>query len=192
MKKILFSIALFLGFVGASFAAAPTQKVTDAMYGWSNENPVNFDGTSSMGTTFGKFNKVHSDSAIGASASKILFTHFVPSPGYEYILCRDTLGSFAGAKRDTSNIVLILNAYMSTPSGAGRLVGTSRIDSMGGTGNGTKGSVPQQVVLPFAQTIIGDYYDLKLQNTTAKDSVYYNYFFMKTRSTRFQTKDIQK
>jgi hypothetical protein len=172
------------GLIFEVFGASPTKVVVDGMYTWGNKTRIRFEGQNQYGATFGKFNRVHGDSIQGTGVTKSLFGKFIPDPGIEYVLCRDTLGSYVHEKRDTSNLVLVLNAYIADTAGTRRLVGSSRIDSMGGVGNGTKGSLPQQVVIPFGQTIIGDHYDLNLVSTTAKDSVYLNFFYLKTRGTK--------
>jgi hypothetical protein len=119
MKKFYVIGALLCLIVALSFSASPTQKVTDATYTWGEK--IRFEGQTIGGATFGKFNKVHSDSMIGATDSRTLFSNFVPRQGWEYILCRDTLGSYVHLKRDTSVILVQLYAYASDTSGTSRL-----------------------------------------------------------------------
>ena len=187
MKKVLVSFAFLLltGALCFGYNATPTQKVVDATYTWGKV--MRFYGQTDGGCTFGKFNKVHSDSMIGATDSRTLFSHFMPRQGFEYILCRDTLGSYVHVKRDTSTINVMLYAYAN--DSIPRLVGKVCVDTMGLLSNAhTAGSVPQQLVLPFGQTIIGDYYTLKLECTTAKDSVWTNFFYMYPRATNIGNK----
>jgi hypothetical protein len=179
MKKILAVFSLLIATIAIVWAAAPTKTVEDACY--VSGPHINFAGQTTQGCTFGKFNKVHSDSVIGATDSRTLFSHFIPKQGWEYVLCRDTIGSYVHLKRDTSNVVFVLYAYSADSSN--RLIGKTRVDSMGGTGSGTLGSVPQQILLPFGSTIVGDYYTLKAECNTAKDSIWFNFFYLVPRST---------
>ncbi len=180
MKKILAIFALVCFAVGLAMAGAPTEKTLDANYTWGKS--IKFYGQTDGGATFGKYNKVHSDSIIGTATTRTLFSHFIPKQGWEYVLCRDSIGSYAGLKRDTSNIVFVLYAYSS--DSIDRLVGKTRVDSMGGLTVATgQGSQPQQIVLPFGKTLIGSYYTLKMEPQTTKDSVWTNFFYMYPRST---------
>jgi hypothetical protein len=187
MKKF-YTIGVLLWLVVAiAFAAQPTKTVLDATYTWGKK--IRFEGQSDGGATFGKFNKVHSDSMIGIADTRTLFSNFVPKPGWEYILCRDTLGSYVHSKRDTSNIIVQLYAYASDTNGTNRLIGKLKVDSMGGLTAATgAGASPQQILLPFGQTICGDKYTCKLEASTAKDSVWINFFYLLQRSTTVNPK----
>jgi hypothetical protein len=185
MKKIFAVISLLCLAAVLAMAAAPTEKTLDANYTWGKS--IHFEGQTQGGATFGKYNKVHSDSIIGTATTRTLFSHFIPQQGWEYVLCRDSIGSYAGLKRDTSNIVFVLYAYAA--DSIDRLVGKARVDSMGGlTAALGQGSQPQQIVLPFGKTLIGSYYTLKMEPQTVKDSVWLNFFYLMPRSTTVNPK----
>lgn len=155
MKKFL----LILGFAAVSLLAAPpTAPTVDAIW---------FSG--SVEATISSSAKF--DSLYGASGTKTILSNFVPAGNRQYVLVRDTISS--PVNRDSCITRLQLIAKTSD----GVIIGTFDFDTLGKG----QGSSPDQYVIPFTSSLVGSKFDIKLLNTTAKDSVILNKFYIYSR-----------
>jgi hypothetical protein len=163
MKKVLIGVVAVLVVFGICFAAAPSRVAVDNAY---SVGVVKYEAGYQP---IQKYYKFASDTALGSSASKSILKNFIPAPGWEYIIARDTLSATVRGGTAMSRDTRVIIGKVTALDSAGSIVGSVNFDTI------TTGSAVQQMVVPFGSAIVGDKYNVDFVNTSATDSLIYNH-----------------